>query len=212
MYANQIKTIFLNWILPQLDSIDCIGSEVRILDSSNIADLVLVTESKVIGFEIKGARDSFRRLTKQTSAYSNMFHGSYLLLEQDDYPAIAEAAKVVPVSFGILLASPSKITVKKEARFKKRISKEWAAKWLTRRDLENCLRSHGINPAGQDVETLRVIVSRVMYANELNAEVMNRSRAKLQGRFCRFIAEVGKIVTLDDLDNLHTDQMLISAD
>lgn len=212
MYADQIKTIFLNWILPQLKTGDCIGSEVRILDSSNIVDLVLVTESKVIGFEIKSARDSFRRLTKQTTAYSNMFHGSYLLLEQDDYPAVADATRVVPVSFGILLASASKIAVKREARFKKGIGKEWAAKWLTRRDLENCLRSRAINPAGQDVETLRMIAGRSMSANELNTEVMNRLRAKLQGRFCRFTAEVGKIVTLDDLNNLHTDQTLISAD
>lgn len=212
MYANQLKLIFLNWILPQLGLDDCVGSEVRILDSGNIADLVLVIDEKIIGIEIKSARDSFRRLAKQAATYASMFHSSYLLLEQDDVKAIENARGSLPPSFGMLLASPKSISIKREARFKQKLAKEWAVNWLTRRDLENLLRKRPGYPHGADVESLRMQASKSLTAAELNQAAVKIAQKKLRDRYERFTHEIGRVVTSDDLENLHVGHKFISGD
>lgn len=197
--SDEIKVWLLNWLLPRLGEDDLIGSEVRFLDSSYRADLVLATKTKLIGFEIKGPLDSLRRLATQAEAYDLMFHASYMVCREADFPA-----KLLPPKMGIIGIQTSPVIVR-EPRFRKMIPKPAAAKWLLRRDLEVLMGRTGI-----DVEQLRKAATQHLLAANLDQAAVKSIRQRLNRKHYAFMRELGSVVTQDDLGNLNADPKAVS--
>lgn len=196
--ADEIKVWLLNWLLPRLQIDDILGSEVRLLDSAYRVDLMLATPTKLIGFEIKGPRDSLRRLTKQADAYDLMFHASYLVCRESDF-----AEDLLPSKMGIIGIQPSPKIVR-EPRLRKRITKAACAKWLIRKDLEALL-----GRKGRDVEELRKAAEQSIPAETLDQFAVQSVRRRLLKKHLAFTSELGSLVTRDDLVNLNSEPQTI---
>ena len=76
--------------------------EMRLLEEfpmgDSRADMLLVTKTKLIGFEIKSDRDTFVRLERQIRDYEKFFDTNYLVVGTYH---VEEAMKTVPEHWGI---------------------------------------------------------------------------------------------------------------
>lgn len=76
--------------------------ETRILEEfpmgDSRADMLMVTKTKLIGFEIKSDRDSFERLARQVRDYEKFFDTNYLVVGTYH---VEEALRTVPAHWGI---------------------------------------------------------------------------------------------------------------
>lgn len=213
MYANQIKLRVLNWILPRLSLEDRVGSEVRMLDSECIADLLVAMPDKILGIEIKSKRDSVSRLRKQAEIYTNMFHASYLVIDKSDKRQDAIFMKLIPKSFGLIQIDNNEINILRDASGSKYLKKKWCVRWLNRKQLTRLLRDKQIpTPTTLDIEQLRRKSIRYLNRDTLNKAAISAVQQKLEFSHEVFISELGKITTEDDLANLQNRMKIIEDD
>lgn len=85
-----------------LESFSKSKEETRVLEEfpmgDSRADMLLVTKTKLIGFEIKSDRDTFVRLERQVRDYEKFFDTNYLVVGTYH---VEEAMKTVPSHWGI---------------------------------------------------------------------------------------------------------------
>ena len=213
MYADDIKLKLLNWLLPRFSSDDLVGSELRMLDSSHIADMVLTSKKKLVGLEIKSKRDKYVRLEKQAVVYTKMFHESYLVAEKSDVRLLGSVINVLPKRMGIVRVDENEIEIFRPAQEAALLEKKWAVRWLGRKELVSVMRAKGDRPsADHDIEQLRTRALRFLSQDELNVAAVESVRGKLFKGHQEFIAELGKVATADDLINLASVAQFISSE
>ena len=77
--ANFIKAIVIDSIYKKkTDAL--IGSEIKFGSQENFADIIMLNDNKITGYEIKAANDDFRSVRRQIKNYSKVFDYFYLVV------------------------------------------------------------------------------------------------------------------------------------
>jgi hypothetical protein len=71
--AKHIKASFIDVLLERKNEVGIIGSEIMFADKKALADLILLSNNKIIAYEIKAQNDDFRKILYQLEAYNNVF-------------------------------------------------------------------------------------------------------------------------------------------
>ena len=197
-YANDIKVALISALLPALTEDEVIGLEVRFGDGRYRADLVISSPTRLAGIEVKGPRDNLDKLVKQSIGYRQHF----LEFSVAAAPAhIAPIRAMFPASVGLISVSDKVVTSVRMAHQRRRLSKEGALLWLHVEDMRTFLRDRDLPVSGR-YEHVVHSVSGAASANELSAYALSCVHRRLSPRFNRFVNELGRTVTLDDVHML----------
>lgn len=155
----------------------------RIIDEFVIrnsrADIVVVKEDGLTGYEIKGDTDSYARLPLQIKEYSVHFQKNYLVVGESHKKS---AEKHVPEFWGIICVSKKKKSLKteviREAGKNPRYSfkKQFALLW--RKELVNILAANGLKKCSR---MRKAPIRKFLYENV--------SQDILQKQFCEELFE-----------------------
>ena len=79
--ANIIKSVFIDYILSQIEEDIIIGNEVMYGSTGKIADLILLHKGSTYAIEIKSDADNLNRIKDQITEYQKQFDwlGNYSL-------------------------------------------------------------------------------------------------------------------------------------
>jgi hypothetical protein len=206
-YANDIKVALISAMLPALGPDEVIGLEVRFGDGRYRADLVLSSPTKLIGIEIKGPRDNLDKLVKQAIGYRQLFLEFFVAAA----PAhIDQVRDMFPPSVGLMAFSEKTARQVRAARVRRRLSKSAALSWLHVEDMRVFLRARHL-PTSGTYERLAEAISAVCSVDELSAYALECVHRRLSPRFARFVNELGRTVTLDDVHILTLGETVIGS-
>lgn len=196
--ANDIKINVLNWAIAHLKDGEVLASEIRFMDGLRRADLAILSESKLAAIEIKGPRDNLSTLESQIFDYSNAFLEVYIACAPT---FLKQVRSSIPTSVGIVLATETGVHVARSARQRRRLSAESAAAWLTRKDFNGLHAALGTDRR-MDLTALRERAREIMTETELSAYALACIRRRASARHDSFVDELGKTMTLDDVQML----------
>ncbi len=115
------------------------GLEMRIYQEKSIGnaicDLMTVTD-KLTGYEIKSDRDNYRRLDEQVRTYDRFFDENYIVV---GHSHASSAEDRVPAHWGIILIEKDNVTVKRQARVNRSVSRRSQLSVLWKLELKNIL-------------------------------------------------------------------------
>jgi len=194
-YANDIKVALISALLPALAEDEVIGLEVRFGDGRYRADLVISSPARLVGIEVKGPRDNLDKLVKQSIGYRQLF----LEFSVAAAPAhIGQIRAMFPATVGLMSVSDKAVTQVRMGRQRRRLSKEAALSWLHVDDMRTFLRDREL-PVSGPYERVARSVFEVARIDELSAYALGCVHRRLSPRFSRFVQELGRTVTLDDV-------------
>jgi hypothetical protein len=173
------------------------------LDSGVIADFVLYSPDKIVGFEIKSIRDSFNRLATQLPAYLAMFHATYLVVEEHEKRL--DALLSISSRPGILLIREHGVEVLRPARARAYLEKKNSAAWLRRKDMPARLNK-------LDITTAREKLISLQTRESLNALAMLSVQRRLRAPHDALVSDIGLTADSDDLSNLNSRAFKISVE
>ncbi len=79
--ANFIKSKLIDYVL-KTNPNSLIGSELQFASNRGFADLVVVMDNSIVGYEIKAAGDDFRSLKKQLLLYKSVFDYVFVVVTE----------------------------------------------------------------------------------------------------------------------------------
>jgi hypothetical protein len=206
-YADDAKLHLIEWLLPRISPDDVIGTEVSFCDGRFRADLVIASNRRLSGFEIKGPRDDLRKLAAQGPAYLSMFLDVTLVAP---VAHIRMARALVPSAMGMISITDGQVKVLRKPFQRMVLRKAEAARWLMTEELSSLLRKVGAQSrSGNDLQSLRNLASDVVPAAQLFEAAKKSLVGRLAERFAAFKSELGERLTLDDLRMLQLPKEVI---
>lgn len=136
--------------------------EFYICDGYNIADIVQLSNSELIGYEIKSDVDTFTRFKKQKESYDKTFDRNYLVVGEK-YKDIK-----APENCGFIIVSKDKIKIKKLAPINKKVSTISLLELLWKNELKDFLKLNNIK--GYSVLNKRDL--RLLIHNKFNINIV----------------------------------------
>lgn len=132
MTDKEIRKILIAYLKTQ-------GKEMRIYQEksigSSICDLMTVTDM-LTGYEIKSDRDNYGRLSEQVRTYDRFFEQNYIVVGRTH---IASVSDKIPDHWGIILIEKDNISVYREAKNNKAVSRRAQLSVLWKLELKNIL-------------------------------------------------------------------------
>ena len=137
MKDKQIREILIEYLKNQYDKAR-IYQEKSI--GNSICDLMLVYD-ELIGFEIKSDGDNYERLNGQIDAYSKFFDRNYIVVGKTHEKSVADK---VPNEWGVLCIVEDNISVIREAKPNKKVSRKNQLSILWQLELKNILLKNNL--------------------------------------------------------------------
>jgi hypothetical protein len=120
--ARYIKALLIDFLYEGLHESDIIGSEVMFGERKGIADLLLLSNGIIYGYEIKAQNDDFRKIKTQLVDYNNTFDFVYLVTTEKHY---LKAKNSITKSTGIIIIyKDSSIKILKTPKQNFRLNKD----------------------------------------------------------------------------------------
>jgi len=196
-----LKASALEFLLPQLQEGEVIGSEILHAEGRGKVDLMIASRERLVAIEIKSATDDFRRLSQQLDRYDQMFHSVNIWVEENHLQAIRSIA---PKTTGIVIFTNERVKPFRSARERKFISKQASLAWLSRKEKERLMKSsHGhFSSTFKDTQTLERKLITGYTRQELQSFACRAVTERLSYRFQVFTSFLGKTISSEDVINL----------
>jgi len=138
MYDADIRQLLRTHTIK--DAVECpdtlVIDEFCIAENFARADIATLHAQCWQGYEIKGARDSFKRLPRQVIAYGWVFDHCHLVVEPRH---VAKARAAVPAWWGLLVATPEGIACEREAQLNPDRRGYYIARTMWREEIQDAV-------------------------------------------------------------------------
>ena len=195
--ADDIKTLIIDDILKYYDNIELIAAEVPYLYGKRKADILLITQGTLVGFEIKSKYDQLSKLLSQTNDYLNVFNLYYIVLSEKF--KTSSIIKKIPKRVGIIyIGDNGKVQHYRQALLRKNIDKRFSMLFMWKSDIKKYLNINNLDSIKETRERFMKQYS--------NNQIFNYSLQALKQRYQYgyqlFLKEKGLFTNVDDLKNL----------
>ena len=137
MKDKEIRKILIAYLQAQ-------KNEMRIYQEksigSSICDLMVVTD-RLTGYEIKSDSDDYKRLAEQARTYTRFFDRNYVVVGRSHAGSVTSK---VPDEWGIICVERDNVTVEREAKDNKAVSRRSQLSVLWKLELKNILLKNGM--------------------------------------------------------------------
>lgn len=139
--ASVVKASLIDFWLEN-NTADLIINEAPFFKGNRRADLIIINNQNLIGFEIKSELDTLKNLKAQILDYQKIFDFVYIVIDKKFKNS--KELKELPKQVGILIYNKN-IFIKKEAQKNKRLKKNDLISLLWRKDLEYLLSNKNLD-------------------------------------------------------------------
>ena len=164
--ASFVKTSLIDFWLKNYTA-DLIANEVPFFKGNRRADLIMISNNNLLGFEIKSELDSLKNLKSQILDYKKIFDFVYVVIDKK-FKFSKELAEL-PSQIGILVYD-KEIMIKREAKKIKKFKKNDLILLLWRKDLEMLLNSKKL-----DLDQLQKNAQNILTVDKIKAQILNLS-------------------------------------
>lgn len=191
--ANVIKTTLVNLLL-SIDGVELIINELPFLACKRAADLVVIKEGNLIGFEIKSKVDNLRTMLSQISDYQKTFNSVYLVYSSKFANSIE--IKHIPKTVGLIMVDDANdLILKRKATSKISLDKCAMISVLWRKDLEKLVKQN----RNLDFEQLREMVTRQCTIRRIQKQIALSLHERYGEGYELLLKEKGQRVIIEDL-------------
>lgn len=162
--ASFVKTSLIDFWLKNYTA-DLIANEVPFFKGNRRADLIMISNNNLLGFEIKSELDSLKNLKSQILDYKKIFDFVYVVIDKK-FKFSKELAEL-PSQIGILVYD-KEIMIKREAKKIKKFKKNDLILLLWRKDLEMLLNSKKL-----DLDQLQKNAQNILTVDKIKAQILN---------------------------------------
>lgn len=188
--ASYFKTVVIDFWLNQ-NKVDLIINEAPFFKGNRRADLIIIQDNYLLGFEIKSELDSLKNLEAQIDDYIKIFDIVYVVLARKF--AHAEILKKLPTHVGIIIFDGS-IIIQRQAKPIKKFKKENLVSLLWRKDLEKILNNKKL-----DFEKLQKRTLSKITINTLKQNILLSLKERYGNNYKYFLKDRGSYTTIEDL-------------
>ncbi len=129
---------------PLFDFLDEYFGKIRTIEEKTIrssrADVLGITDSAIIGFEIKSDSDTYERLKTQIKDYDKFCDYSYLVVGKSHI----HADEHIPDYWGIIVISDDGATVEREAEPSPKVMLKYQMEFLWKKELHSILQRNAL--------------------------------------------------------------------
>lgn len=201
MLENKLKIELFNYLLKKKVSWSFLASEVPFLGLSRFIDVCAGTLKSTYAYELKGDRDSLKRLKGQLKDMLSSFNYVLVLTTQKH---LAEVERACNPKVGILLWDGKKVKEIRKATKNKEINSFSLLSGISKSHLISHYKQFIPNYNASAFEIRKALVKKIE-----NEELWKLYRDVLISKYGRrtkvFIKEAGQNVTMDDLEILRSD-------
>lgn len=193
-YADDEKLRLLRWLLPSLSHDETIAAELPYRDVGRKADLAILSPTRLAAIEIKGPRDKLGLLAGQVADYLEAF------LEVDVAVStrfLTTARNTLPSTVGLIELAEDRITRRRRAGVRRRLSSAGALHWLRAKDLQSLIPE--AKAKSWDIQTLRRYAVEHLKPEDLSRAALRAAWQRSQDRYAAFQFERSERLTLDDV-------------
>lgn len=197
MKANEIKIIFIKWLLKKYPS-SIIGNEVLFSNHQYRTDILQILSNKTHAYEIKSDSDNLDYIDEQLKNYIETFDYTYLVFTEK---YSLDKLKSLNQCVGLYLINKfGDIKLIRKAKLSKYIIKKNLLYFLHKKELIDLLNQKGLST--KSVFELRSLCEKIAFE-----KVKQKSIETLSCRYCKllnlFLHDTeGKNITIDDLTSL----------
>lgn len=188
--ASHIKAFLIDYWLEQ-NHPDLIINEVPFFKGSRRADLVIIEENKLIGFEIKSELDSLKNLKKQIDDYIKIFDIVYVVIDKKFIQN--KELNELPNSVGIIIYDKI-IKIKKKPKQIKKFKKSNLISLLWRKDLETLLNNKKL-----DFDILQKKAQTKLPIRTIKNKILISLKERYGTNYKYFLLDRGNYTTVEDL-------------
>lgn len=193
--ASFVKTSLIDFWLKNYTA-DLIANEVPFFKGNRRADLIMISNNNLLGFEIKSELDSLKNLKSQILDYKKIFDFVYVVIDKK-FKFSKELAEL-PSQIGILVYD-KEIMIKREAKKIKKFKKNDLILLLWRKDLEMLLNSKKL-----DLDQLQKNAQNILTVDKIKAQILSLyyiKTVKLLHSFIYYSLIYIKILNITKINN-----------
>jgi len=188
--ASVVKASLIDFWLEN-NTADLIINEAPFFKGNRRADLIIINNQNLIGFEIKSELDTLKNLKAQILDYQKIFDFVYIVIDKKFKNS--KELKELPKQVGILIYNKD-ISIKKEAQKNRRLKKNDLVSLLWRKDLEYLLSNKNL-----DFDKLQKMARTKLTINEIRAQILNSLKNRYGANYKCFLLDRGTYTTIEDL-------------
>ena len=185
--ASFVKTSLIDFWLKNYTA-DLIANEVPFFKGNRRADLIMISNNNLLGFEIKSELDSLKNLKSQILDYKKIFDFVYVVIDKK-FKFSKELAEL-PSQIGILVYD-KEIMIKREAKKIKKFKKNDLILLLWRKDLEMLLNSKKLD--------LDQLPQNILTVDKIKAQILTSLNNRYGAKYKYFLLDRGNYTTIEDL-------------
>ncbi len=198
--AEHLKIYLIQWLLSgNLDfnkRNSAIGTEVLFSVNKRKADLVTIN-SETHAFEIKGNRDTLKKLKSQLADYHKTFDKVSIVTTPKH---LSEAKKKITNYTGLISFEEKTFKVIRKAKLRKRLDKYSLLMFLKKGEIARLLKLSNINNYSTD--QVRYLAHQKLNLSEIRQASLMVTRTRYKKLFNLFLKDKGKEMHIDDLISL----------
>ena len=188
--ASFVKTSLIDFWLKNYTA-DLIANEVPFFKGNRRADLIMISNNNLLGFEIKSELDSLKNLKSQILDYKKIFDFVYVVIDKK-FKFSKELAEL-PSQIGILVYA-KEIMIKREAKKIKKFKKNDLILLLWKKDLEVLLNSKKL-----DLDQLQKNAQNILTVDKIKAQILTSLNNRYGAKYKYFLLDRGNYTTIEDL-------------
>lgn len=188
--ASFVKTSLIDFWLKS-NKADLIINEAPFFYGNRRADLIMINNQNLLGFEIKSELDTLKNLKAQIEDYKKIFDFIYIVIDKKFKNA--KELKELPKQIGILIYN-QEITIKKEAKKIKRFKKKDLISLLWRKDLETLLHNKKL-----DFDNLQKEAQMKLPIITIKQQILLSLKERYGRNYKYFLLDRGNYTTIEDL-------------
>lgn len=191
--ASVVKASLIDFWLEN-NTADLIINEAPFFKGNRRADLIMINNGNLIGFEIKSELDTLKNLKAQILDYQKIFDFVYIVIDKKFKNALE--LKELPRQIGILVYNKG-IFIKKEAKKNKRFKKSDLISLLWRKDLEILLNNKKL-----DFDILQKTAQTKLTIDRIRVQILNSLNERYGANYKYFLLDRGNYTTIEDLKTI----------
>lgn len=188
--ASFVKTSLIDFLLKN-NNADLIINEAPFFKGNRRADLIMINDNSLFGFEVKSRLDTLKNLKAQIFDYKKIFDFVYVVVDKKFKNA--KELKELPSQVGILVYD-KEITIKRDAKKIKKFKKSHLISLLWRKDLETLL---GNKKA--DFDSLQRSAQIKLSVDTIKMQILQSLKERYGTNYKYFLLDRGNYTTIEDL-------------
>lgn len=188
--ASFVKTSLIDFWLKN-SNVNLIINEAPFFKGNRRADLIMINNKDLLGFEIKSELDTLKNLKSQVLDYKKIFDFVYVVIDKKFKDC--KELKELPDQVGIILYDRD-ITIKKDAKKIKKFNKNNLISLLWRNDLEYLL-----NRKKMDIDDLKALAQRKLTIEKIKTQIVTALQERYGLNYKYFLLDRGNYTTIEDL-------------